>query len=540
MKPVKQYFSPPEFPGDDAKTRAAQVLHTLLLYTMVGIFILMIAIPLIFVEKQYNFIAGIIALFILSASYWLMRRGRVYFSSIIFVSIIWVILNFMVIHSGGMRSIITIFYVTATITTGLLLGYRAALYYAIICIFSGLGMVLMERSGFEIPILFPLPSHVAWLDFTISLALTLTALNIALRSQKRALARVRQSQSRFATLFEEAPVMYLIVHHQGDVPMIDNCNAAFISKLGYTKQQVLGKPLADFYDQKSKTLILNKNEMEKIVHEPIRTPMERVLVTKDGRIIHTLLQISPDLDDAGNIKGTLAMYLDISERKKAESQRDEMLKQVLFTLKEKETLLRELYHRTKNNMQVISALLDLQCVYTDDERLQSAFTDTKNRIHSMALVHQKLYEAKDLSHVNLKEYIHDLAELLMSSYDISHGEIILISEMQDVSVLIDTAIPCGLIINELLSNAFKHAFPENRSGVIRVELNKIKNQIQLVVSDNGVGVPVNFNFRENGRLGLQNIISIGEKQLGGKVLFQTNGGVTCRLSFSDNLYKPRV
>ncbi len=210
-------------------------------------------------------------------------------------------------------------------------------------------------------------------------------------------------------------------------------------------------------------------------------------------------------------------------------------------LAEKTTLLQELYHRTKNNMQVICALLDFQAAYIESERALQAFAETKKRIQSMALVHQKLYQSQDLSRINLREYIQDLAALLMQSYQIPHSKVTLVYDMEDVWVLIDTAIPCGIILNELISNALKYAFPGDRQGEIHVRLVcEDDATIELQVADNGVGVPENFDFRHDGQLGLQNVLALGEMQLQGQVHFEKQAGVTCRLSFKDNLYAPRV
>ncbi len=210
-------------------------------------------------------------------------------------------------------------------------------------------------------------------------------------------------------------------------------------------------------------------------------------------------------------------------------------------LAEKDILLRELYHRTRNNMGVISALLELQVAEVGDERLRLAYTDTQNRIRAMALVHQKLYDAGDLSHINLKEYIIDLSTLLMNSYHITRGEISLNLELDDIMLIIDMAIPCGLILDELISNALKYAFPGDQNGSITIILRKAANgEIYLRVADDGIGTPPDFDFRRDGHLGLQNVFALGENQLGGEVGFTSKPGVACQISFRSDSYKPRV
>ena len=249
---------------------------------------------------------------------------------------------------------------------------------------------------------------------------------------------------------------------------------------------------------------------------------------------HWIEAVARNLLNEPSVQAVVINFRDITERKRAEEQ-------IKKALAEKENLLRELYHRTKNNMGVIIALLELQSGYFDDERLQAAFTDTENRIRSMALVHQKLYETSDLSHINLKDYINELMQLLMNSYRTSPERVSFVVDMEDVLVLIDTAIPCGLVLNELISNAFKHAFPAGKAGQITVYLRRLENgAIQLRVADDGVGLPPGFDVSRDGQMGLKTIFALAEHQLKAQVSFDTQQGVSCQLQFKDNLYQPRI
>jgi two-component sensor histidine kinase/ABC-type amino acid transport substrate-binding protein len=231
---------------------------------------------------------------------------------------------------------------------------------------------------------------------------------------------------------------------------------------------------------------------------------------------------------------TRHLEAEISERSQAEEN-------LRASLREKESLLRELYHRTKNNMAVINALLGLQAGGFSDARLREAFAETQNRIFSMALVHEKLYEAQDLSRINLKEYIRDLAGRLMVGYGISPDRATLVYELDDVPVLIDTAIPCGLILNELISNALKYAFPDGRKGEIRIVLHQTENgEIRLEVGDDGVGVPRGFDVRRDGHMGLQTVLGLAESQLGAAIDFDLEHGFAFTMRFMDDSYRPRV
>lgn len=238
------------------------------------------------------------------------------------------------------------------------------------------------------------------------------------------------------------------------------------------------------------------------------------------------LSVNP-LQQDGRVFGLSVFGQDISERKKAEEQ-------ITRSLSEKEVLLREIYHRTKNNMSVIISILRLQAHEIGDKRLEEAFALSIDRILSMSLVHDRLYKTGDLSHINLENYIKDLANRLISSYSLPDHRPSLVMEMERVDVALDTAINCGLIVNELFTNALKHGFPENRKGEIKVRLNRVEgNRISLIISDNGIGAAPGFDVKREGRLGLRLINSLAHGKLRAQVDFKTDQGFTCRVVFVD-------
>ncbi len=263
--------------------------------------------------------------------------------------------------------------------------------------------------------------------------------------------------------------------------------------------------------------------------------IEEQIIFDDGRVVDIYGNVAPLYDAENRLRGSVAAFVDITAARQANEQ-------VKRSLAEKETLLRELYHRTKNNMAVIIALLDLQMGDFDDPHLRSAFQDAKNRINSMALVHQKLYEAQNLSHINLKDYIQDLVELLRITYSVAPEKTAFQLDLEDAFVLIDSAIPCGLILNELISNMFKYAFPTQTQGEVRITLrHQPDGMIEMSVADNGVGVPPGFDFRRDGHMGMRTIHILCEHQLQGQVEFIPGSpGLTCRVRFQDIYYQPRI
>jgi two-component sensor histidine kinase len=218
--------------------------------------------------------------------------------------------------------------------------------------------------------------------------------------------------------------------------------------------------------------------------------------------------------------------IDISERNKAEEK-------IRTALAEKEVLLKEVHHRVKNNLQIISTLLDLQSEGIRDGEALAAFRESQGRIKAMALIHERLYESKDLASIDLQRYIEELSAHLFASYVVDSGRISLQVDAGGVSLGIDRAIPCGLIINELVTNALKHAFPDNRQGEIHLGLQAGDDGIiTLRVADNGVGLPPALDITSTGTLGLQ-LVTMLARQLRGEVSLVRENGTAFVVRFSD-------
>jgi len=208
----------------------------------------------------------------------------------------------------------------------------------------------------------------------------------------------------------------------------------------------------------------------------------------------------------------------------------ESLAQSMASLKEKEVLLSEIHHRVKNNLQLIHSLLSLQERAIKDESYREMFKDIQNRIRSMALIHGELYKSEYLAKIDFDSYIKHLANSLFRTYETT-GKIVLKIEVEDVSLSINSAIPCGLILNELISNSLKYAFPEEREGEIKITLRGIEDKIELVVSDDGIGVPEDLDLQNVESLGLQLVIAL-VKQLEGTIKLERNGGTTFKITFA--------
>jgi len=215
---------------------------------------------------------------------------------------------------------------------------------------------------------------------------------------------------------------------------------------------------------------------------------------------------------------------DISERKKGEEA-------VRASLREKETLLKEIHHRVKNNLQVVSSLLGLQSRAIGDEMTRKMFQESQNRVHSMALLHERLYQSRNLSEIGCAEYIAQLAAHLFRSFGVSSSRIRLVMNVEKQHMTMDTAVPCGLILNELVSNALKYAFPDGRDGEVRILLKDASDsRTRLAVGDNGVGLPQDVNIWNTRTLGLRLVRTLAA-QLGAGIEVITNRGTEIRLVF---------
>ena len=217
--------------------------------------------------------------------------------------------------------------------------------------------------------------------------------------------------------------------------------------------------------------------------------------------------------------------LEITERKRAEQQ-------LKTSLEEKEVLLREIHHRVKNNLQIIVSLLSLQSEYVKDKQAAELFRQSQFRVKSMALLHERLYETEDLAHINFNDYIRDLTNELLCSYGPDAGNIKLKINVKDVFPSVDVAVPCALIINELVTNCLKHAFPGSKAGEIRIELNLDKqSSYTLLISDDGVGFAKDVDFPDGRTLGLQLVSTLAE-QLRASVVLDKSAGTSFKISFS--------
>ncbi|NJK73261.1 MAG: GAF domain-containing protein [Microcoleus sp. SU_5_6] len=227
------------------------------------------------------------------------------------------------------------------------------------------------------------------------------------------------------------------------------------------------------------------------------------------------------------------LQAELCDRKQAETN-------LKTSLAEKEILLKEIHHRVKNNLCVVASLLELQSNTLTDPQLAKMFEESQNRLYSMALIHEKLYRSPNLAQIDLGEYLEDLVTNLFHSYNVSGNRVKLQVLTEPIALNIETATPCGLIANELVSNTVKHAFPNGKAGTVSVECYQTSDRkIHLFVKDNGVGFPEGLDFRQTSSMGFQVVCTLTE-QLEGTIELDSTNGTVFHLIFAELNYSKRL
>ncbi len=336
--------------------------------------------------------------------------------------------------------------------------------------------------------------------------------------RKRAEKELQQMKELTENIIHNMSEGIVMSDAQGSIIFV---NPVFEEMSGYRKEELLGKSELLLIPEDQHHLIKAANERRA---RGERDRYELRLRKKDGEEMIVLVSGSPLFDEGGRFSGTLAVMTDLTEVKLTEKKLNE-------SLREKEALLKEIHHRVKNNMQVISSMLQLQSHYLKDHEAREMFKECQERIRSMALVHEKLYRSKDYSRVEFSEYLKSLAVFLFHSNKIDSNRISLKTDLENINLDIHLAIPCGLIVNELLSNSLKHAFPSGREGVIELGLHRVQDgHVLLRVSDDGIKFPEDLDFRKTETLGMQIVVTLVE-QIEGKIELSREKGTEFRIIF---------
>ncbi|MBM3300460.1 MAG: GAF domain-containing protein, partial [Deltaproteobacteria bacterium] len=272
--------------------------------------------------------------------------------------------------------------------------------------------------------------------------------------------------------------------------------------------------------------VATRNTLEAIIAQ-IGSAIARVRAEEALLEAHQELEERVQVRTRELVEANVRLEQEISQRKAAEQH-------IRKSLKEKEALLQEVHHRVKNNLQIISSLLALQRNQVRDEKTLDVLRDSQSRIRSMAFIHEHLYRSPELSRVNFADYIKDLVGALLQSYSDVSARIKLTLDLQPVFLGVSTALPCGLVLNEVVSNCLKHAFPDARLGVIAIQLRRrAEREYELTISDDGVGLPRDLDYRDSQTLGLRLVTNLTELQLRGSLEIRSETGTSVCVRFED-------
>ena len=351
-------------------------------------------------------------------------------------------------------------------------------------------------------------------------------LRLEITERRRIEEALRKSVEDFKSLASTADSMYLVD---------GKCRYQFVndrqlSRLGLSFDEVVGKFYSDFHTEENAKVFRGNVERAMATGDFLQVEYRS---QRDHR--YFLRSFTPVRDSKGSPCSVTVVSKDITELKKAEERTQTLLR-------EKETLLREIHHRVKNNMQIISSLLNLQASRLQDPETLAVLQQCRQRIRTIALVHERLYKSDSLERIDFSEYIRSLTSSLFLSFHADPGRIGIHLRLEPISLNVASAIPCGLIITELISNALKHAFPGDRQGTITVEFRRVEgggNRFELVVRDDGVGFPAGTDIGKTGTLGLE-IVRLLTEQLNGTIAMEGRPGTDFRIRFEEPHYKSRI
>jgi len=325
---------------------------------------------------------------------------------------------------------------------------------------------------------------------------------------------IKHNEELFRQLFQNAPIGIALLDEHKEVILV---NKGFEQIFGFDTNEVRDVSLDKVIVPEEK-----RNEASSLSGSTQTFEVNTYRRRKDGKLVDVIIYGVP-VTVEGKIIGIYGIYVDITDRKIAEQK-------IRESLKEKEVLLAEIHHRVKNNLAVITGLLELQAQGTDDASAKQVLRDSQLRINSMALIHEKLYQSENFSKIQFGNYISELTDVITRSYVTNEKPVEFNIQSDPAELTITQAIPCGLLLNEVVTNAMKHAFEGRDKGEIEIKMKKEGEKIRLTISDDGVGLPDNFEELEKKSLGMTLIHTL-TSQLNGELEIQSNGGTAYELVF---------
>ena len=337
--------------------------------------------------------------------------------------------------------------------------------------------------------------------------------------------KLHESQEKFRSVADSAVDGIITTDTDGNIVLF---NPSLKNIFGYEIDEIKGKHVSMLMPNRYRKGFMDKLEKFKSTgnHELAGKTFESIGLKKNGKEFPFEISIAT-WGSIGDIF-TTSIIRDVTERKIIEADLQK-------SLEEKELLLKEIHHRVKNNLMIISSLLNLQSRYIKDEESKNIFKESQNRARSMALIHERLYQSTDLKRIDFGDYIHTLSNDLYRTYVIDTSLITLNIDVDDIILDINTSIPLGLIVNELVTNSLKHAFPHGESGEINIKFHSQNDKYILEVKDDGIGFPKDINYKKTDSLGLRLVTSLTE-QIEGEIEFNKTSGTSFKIIFKEEKF----
>ncbi|MDZ7690366.1 MAG: PAS domain S-box protein [Balneolaceae bacterium] len=333
----------------------------------------------------------------------------------------------------------------------------------------------------------------------------------------KAKKELEKNKKLFENLFLQSPVAMALISND---KIVQKVNQSFVDLFGYTREEIVGENLLTHLlpesdQRKIDRLYKNALSGQKRYYEDVR-------VTKDGKKVNLFVGALP-VKLNKEVIAAFGIYIDITQLKMTESQ-------LKHSLEEKEILLSEIHHRVKNNLAIISGLLELEGMNWENKEVKSAFTESQLRIRSIAMIHEKLYQTDDFANLQFENYIGELVEIITDTLNRNNKQINTTIEADDINLNINQALPCALIINELVTNAIKHAFEGREQGNVKVLMKEYADTVNIQVKDDGKGLPEEKQDLFDNSLGLTLVKQLA-KQLNTEIKTGNSDGASFELSF---------
>ncbi|EKF85736.1 PAS domain S-box protein [Methanobacterium formicicum] len=345
-----------------------------------------------------------------------------------------------------------------------------------------------------------------------------------LRVSKKA---IEESREKFKSIFENAAEAIILFNCQG---IIIESNYKIEEIFGFKKEEIIGQNFMNIVSMMGMDYNPAKIVFNHLISGNELKQIEWTIQNKSGKEV--IFRVRPSIiKDKNTINGILLIMEDITELKTVENS-------LKNSLEEKEILLREIHHRVKNNLQIISSLLSLQRIQVEDKQTADILWECQGRVRTMAMIHENLYRSQDIGYINFRNYVETLLYDIFNSYHVDKGSINLNTQIESLKMDIETAMPCGLIINELATNSIKHAFPD-RNGTIKIDLKSDGEFYILSFADDGIGLPEDANPKKSKKLGLM-VVKTLVNQLNGLMEIERGNGTKFTIKFRELPYKTRI